>query len=254
MSPNSAHQIGENWHLRKMSPQKFSLPGRAIRFMIQNNTSPIVYEKLTQCCKHFYTQNPIIVVEDMQFFHDFFTITTNRAEKSFRISYVPRLLCKLWITDDATVYSSTAMEMLRDKVFQINKLIFSHPTRGGGPQFVLEQFSNLQIIQSIKTVYFQEYVPEYADGSAVPVEKLFELFPNLQDFRLWVFFKYLICVQVVHFSVMSEMDHHFTSETAKKIVSCPSFKNLKKFFLSVTSESFDFQLFVAAMKVSEIIF
>ena len=41
----------------------------------------------------------------------------------------------------------------------------------------------------------------------------------------------------------------FSKDTAKEIVNCPSFKNLKVFRLCILSESFDFQIFVKAMKV-----
>ena len=41
----------------------------------------------------------------------------------------------------------------------------------------------------------------------------------------------------------------FTTETAKEIIRCPTFRNLKTFYLKVTSEVFDFVLFAKAMKV-----
>ena len=44
-------------------------------------------------------------------------------------------------------------------------------------------------------------------------------------------------------------DAHITNETAQKIVNCATFKNLKKFYLEVNSERFNFRIFAEAMKV-----
>ena len=41
----------------------------------------------------------------------------------------------------------------------------------------------------------------------------------------------------------------FTTETTKRIINCPTFRNLKKISLDVTSELFDFEMFAEAMKV-----
>ena len=46
----------------------------------------------------------------------------------------------------------------------------------------------------------------------------------------------------------------FTSETTKRIINCPTFRNLKRFRLDVTSELFDFEMFAEAMKVRKKVF
>ena len=59
------------------------------------------------------------------------------------------------------------------------------------------------------------------------------------------------CLHLFYFSSNPRSENLFTAETAKKIIRCPTFKNLKSFWLDVTSEVFDFQIFAQAMKVRE---
>ena len=43
-------------------PQNFSLPEPIINIILKSKENPLIYEKLIQTCKYFFTKNPVLVI------------------------------------------------------------------------------------------------------------------------------------------------------------------------------------------------
>ena len=50
---------------QKMKRQHFLFPPSMMTYIIKEPSSPIVWEKLVQTCKHFFNENSLIVVDSM---------------------------------------------------------------------------------------------------------------------------------------------------------------------------------------------
>uniref|UniRef100_A0A914Q710 Uncharacterized protein n=1 Tax=Panagrolaimus davidi TaxID=227884 RepID=A0A914Q710_9BILA len=57
-----------DWPGDDVLKQYFSLPSNIIYYMVMNPSTPKCYNKLIQCCKHFFERNPIIVVKNLIFY------------------------------------------------------------------------------------------------------------------------------------------------------------------------------------------
>ena len=75
------------------------------------------------------------------------------------------------------------------------------------------------------------------DGTMVPIEKLIELLPKLQNFD-YENFRTEVGLQTI------------TSETAANLVALPHFSKIKCFAIKEIPESFDFEAFFSTPKVS----
>ena len=204
MWPYESNRIGGKCDFKKPAPQQFGLPLTIICYVAKNPTSPKLYQKLAGTCKYFYHKNPIIIVENIKFFEDCFYLCRDHKPKSYDLViqkigyyeefvarkkqpkpkkrcfwYSNKFTCKFWVTKEAAFYTLNyyATKFLREKIFRINGLQFFVVG------IVLPQvFPNPEVVQSVKRVLFFSMFPEYANGKPMPLEEVFEFFPNVEEF------------------------------------------------------------------------
>ena len=172
--------MGRNCAFEKLIPQRFTIPSSIVYYMAQNPASAVVYQKLIQSCKYFYPKNPIIVADEIIFHENKVVIRTRKEFKFFETFDTKQFFCKFWFVIEVLILKmdSLAIEFLHNKMFRTNRLRFvSVPV-------VVEQVLTPEVVQSVKTAYFSNTIPEYADGTPVPVQKVLELFPNIECFDL----------------------------------------------------------------------
>ena len=184
-SPEKCNRIGRNCDFGNLRPQKFSLPSTIVYYIFKNPASPSVYQKLIKTCKYFYPKNPIIVVDYFGFSYDGFSFHTTpfakREEKEYFQKDIRKISCKFWITDKAEVnpYHRWIRKFLHKKIFRINGLFLT-----GYFNLKLEKLLRPETAQFVTVITFGYALPRYADGTLMPIEKIFDFFPNLEVFRL----------------------------------------------------------------------
>ena len=198
MSSQKINQIRKNGLFEKVASQRFSLPRPIICYVSKNPSSAYAYQKLIQSCKYFYLQNPITVFDEATLFGEKVprnpvifveSIRFNKNDVSIRFldekqelklcSEILKISFKLWFTNEVVIQDVTdfATDFLNDKRFHFDAIRF----RCGN--VVLEKLFRPNNV--IKKVAFHEKVlPEKADGSPMPIEAIFKLFPNIEVFNL----------------------------------------------------------------------
>ena len=151
--------------------------------MAKNPTTPETYEKLIRTCKYFYSKNPIIVVSRIEIWKNHFHISKNQKHKQCpMISNLNQISCKFWVTGQVCVADSLnfAISILREKVLQMKSLKFMR-------MYVpIDTIASIKAVKLVKELVCFHLVPEYADGTLMPVEKVFESFPNLEVFLFFM--------------------------------------------------------------------
>ena len=183
MSSPDANEIGRIWDFEKPMPQQFSLPAFIVYYMSKNPTTPEVYEKLIRTCKYFYSKNPIIVAEFIKISKDYFRIRVTYVSKTYPIiSNLNQISCKFWITGEVSVDGSLsfAIDILREKMFKLTKLSF------WDMHVPIDTVSSIKVVKLMKELKLVGSVPEFADGTLMPCEKVFESFPNLEGFKFYM--------------------------------------------------------------------
>ena len=176
----NANEIGRNCDFKKLIPQRFSIPPSFIYYMAKNPTSPCTYRRMVRTCKFFYSKNPVLVVDDIEFFKFDFSICRNRKAKSYYNLAATQISCKFWVSRKANIFYLTpvAFTILRDKMFRIKGLYL------GPDSVVLDNILRPEIARFIKDVRFCKTILENADGTLMSLERIFEYFANLKSFEL----------------------------------------------------------------------
>ena len=191
MLPIFADEIGRNCDFGNIIPQRFSLPSTFIYYITKNPESPSLYQKLNLSCKYFYSKNPIILADRIQFSENKVRIYKAKERLSYStlkfLSYAilkvfPKTSCKFWITEKAGIYemNSLVSKILHENIFQVPVLNFKSVSAD------LHQLLSPDTAQSLREVNFNKTIFKYADGTLMPVEKIFKFFPNLEVFVLYV--------------------------------------------------------------------
>ena len=191
ISLQNASFRGRNCDFAKLITQRFSIPSNIVYYMAQNPISPISYQKLIKCCKYFYPKNPILVVDEIRLGDKVMIYISDDDDDPddevipYFISKPHQILCKLWVTLRAEVNSLTDLvtETLLNKIFRINAFWF-YSTRGKSITVELDSILRPEIIKSVKKINLYNTYPKFADGTRMPVENVFEFFPNLEDFNM----------------------------------------------------------------------
>ena len=156
--------------------------------MAENTNFSSGYYKLTQTCKYLYPKNRIFVVNRIRFFgNGLYMLINGENTERYTISTIPpplpfKITSKFLFDHVNLGYDSInlATEIMRDKTFRINTLNI---------QFLDVPFAQIfrpETAQTVKNIYLHEIRPQYADGSPMPLEKILEFFPNLEEFELKV--------------------------------------------------------------------
>ena len=159
--------------------QRFSLPENIVYYIAQNPISSSAYQKLVQACKYFYSKNPIIVVEKIDNENkEILRLNKGWESKSLRISDLNQISCKFWVSGYAyTVYSCPRfIEILLQKCIHLNWLYFYFEN------ITFERYSSIK--NAITKLKIFVAVPQFADGRMMPLEDVFEFFPNLESFEM----------------------------------------------------------------------
>ena len=183
ISLENASFRGRNCDFEMLVPQRFSIPQSILYYVTKDPTSPSLYQKFIQSCKYFYAKNPILVVDEIRLVDSTVKIYQGDDTEDLPPYFILKphqILCKLWVTLRAEVGNLTdaATEILLQKIFRVNKFWFYSVV------IRLDSILHPKTIQSVKKVDFCNTIPEFADETPMPVENVFEFFPNLEDFTL----------------------------------------------------------------------
>lgn len=175
-------EAATNCDFEKKFFQKFSIPFSIVYYMCKNPSSPAVYKKLIQTCKHFFAVNPIIYVNDLRFFYDgritvFYYADIRNESKDFPDIADLQISCKFWI-QKAVFDTLTNLHLLCDKVCGIKTLVLTFDT------VVLDQLLHPEVIRNIEKVEFLKTIPRHADGTPLLIEEIMDLFPRLRSFEM----------------------------------------------------------------------
>uniref|UniRef100_A0A914PHD7 Uncharacterized protein n=1 Tax=Panagrolaimus davidi TaxID=227884 RepID=A0A914PHD7_9BILA len=169
--------------------QEFSLPDSVLYYMIKNPSSPKTYEKFIQCCKYFFSKNPIIVIPRLKFDHDGngWKVVRNGIPTKFDMKNVSN---KLWITNAIRVYDN---EDTRNEIPLIMNLASSIV-----PKFYKCDVTKLSLTKqniffdeylmlalNVKLLAFVDVIVKNLDGTLTSVEKLVEGASKLKEFCLF---------------------------------------------------------------------
>ena len=186
ISSQNASFRGKNCDFEKLLPQRFSIPSSILYYITKDPTSPTVYQKLTQSCKYFYEKNRLLVVDRIKLVNCKVKVYQEVDKGMPYLTIKPhQILCKFWVTQTADICCLTdaATETLLFKMFRVNELWFY--SQIGNPTIVrLDSILSPKTIESVKKVTFYNTYPKLANGTMMPVENVFEFFPNVEDFTL----------------------------------------------------------------------
>ena len=176
----NANQIGNKCNFVNLFHQRFPIPSNIVFYMAKNPSSPSLWKKLIRTCKYFYSRSPIFVVDSIIFSKSKVSIRYEKDKKYFRVISLSQISCKFWILQTATYFhfNDLKIRILRDKMFQINGFYFK------SIHVKLEENLPSEILKNVKSVCFDEAVPEHADGAPMSLETVFKFFPNLEVFNL----------------------------------------------------------------------
>uniref|UniRef100_A0A914PKX4 Uncharacterized protein n=1 Tax=Panagrolaimus davidi TaxID=227884 RepID=A0A914PKX4_9BILA len=160
----------------------FSLPYFVIDYIAKNPTSTEMYNKLIQCCKHFYEKNPILVVKNME---ENSISSTNGSENDEDEYYVDmdiqKIKSKIWLTDVLNLVGDdlpnfTFTSVLCSKLYRcsLSELTLCDVN------VLFDDFKYLAL--TAKGVELDNVKMTYYDGKPVLLEKILEAIPNVEDF------------------------------------------------------------------------
>uniref|UniRef100_A0A914QSM9 Uncharacterized protein n=1 Tax=Panagrolaimus davidi TaxID=227884 RepID=A0A914QSM9_9BILA len=184
-----------------------------MRYIITNPLSPKSCQKLFKTCKYFYSTNPIIFIDWLEW---------DRLQRNFQtysLNYViidvNNIAYKMWLTKQLRVRSvthPTAVSQLLNKVFRcdLSHLCIFNQKISFNDYCILVNGGNIK--------HFEMENVEIRDenGNLVPLEIILEKLPNVVKCAF-------------RFEALEE--YNFSSGTSKKMAELPPFKYLGSFEL-----------------------
>ena len=222
--------VSSEWKLSAIK-QRFSLPEALLFYIAKNPSTLEVFYKLFKCCKNFWLKNPVITLKDLRrSYYDKYWRTNKingfKEVQMFRIEDVEE---KLWICQDVVI-GDLHDQFLASSL--IRKIFRCHLSNLDIKNQILSFDEFRKLTSSLKAIYLFKTSVKNNDGSMVPIEKLIESLPNLQEFR--------------YYNVNTEdILQTITSETAAKLVAIPHFAKIQRITMEEISESFDIEAFFA---------
>uniref|UniRef100_A0A914QUU8 Uncharacterized protein n=1 Tax=Panagrolaimus davidi TaxID=227884 RepID=A0A914QUU8_9BILA len=218
--------------------QEFSFPDSVIYYMIKNPISPKIYEKLIQCCKYFFSKNPIIVIPLLKFDQNGsgWEVVRNGIPTKINITNVPN---KLWITNALHVYDNEDITNETPMIMNLASSIIPKFYKCDVTKLSLTKqniFFNeyLMLALNVKDLAFVDVIVKNLDGTLTSVEKLVEGASKLKIFGL-----------------VTEAFHSLPStKTFEKLLKLPHFFTLENFVWAGISEGFDIAKFYKYVKKS----
>ena len=223
--------------------QRFSLPGNLVFYMSKNSPSPKVYNKLIKCCKYFGSKNSVITLKDLYLrwrSKCWATIQRTGFQESRNFT-IENLNENLWIYRDLTIGKDEdhfLASSLIPKIYRCNLILLSLSFQ----IISFDEFKKFTSSESLEELYLEKTTVKNDDGSIVPIEKLIELLPNLQELRYY------------NVSIDDGGLQTITSETAANLVAIPHFPKMKFLYIYEIDESFDIEAFFATPKVNTFMF
>ena len=239
--------VSRNWKLSAIK-QRFSLPEALVFYITKNSLFSsadgefFVYHKLIICCKYFWLKNPVIILNGLDYykFNKYWSTQDINGFQDFHKLKIENLNQKLWIHSYLTVCDDQNLSLassLIPKIYRcdLNDLWLSHQTVS------FDEFKKFVSSGSLKSLDLNETTVKNDDGSIVPIEKLIELSPKLQNFN--------------YENVLTEDGlQTVTSETAANLVAIPHFHKIQHFTITEIPESFNIDEFFAIPNVSTSMF
>uniref|UniRef100_A0AC35FI44 Uncharacterized protein n=1 Tax=Panagrolaimus sp. PS1159 TaxID=55785 RepID=A0AC35FI44_9BILA len=206
-----------------------SLPYLIIDYMAKNPSSTEVYNKLIQCCKHFYEKNPILVVKNM---NENGISSTNGSEvdedEYFVDMDIQKIKSKIWLTDVLSLWGVALpnFTVLCSKLYRCNlSELFL-----GDMNVLFDDFKYLAL--TVKGVELNNVKMTYKNGKPVMLERILEALPKVEDF----YYDFPDNLSVT------------TASTIKNIAKLQNLGNLTMFSLGFIPEVFDVEELSAYMK------
>uniref|UniRef100_A0A914QAV0 Uncharacterized protein n=1 Tax=Panagrolaimus davidi TaxID=227884 RepID=A0A914QAV0_9BILA len=217
--------------------QEFSLPDSLLYYMIKNPLSPKVYEKLIQCCKYFFSKNPIIVIPLLKFDHDGngWKVVRNGIPTKFDMKNASH---KLWITNALYVYKNEDIPNETHVIMNLASSIVPKFYKCDVTKLCLKKQNiffdeYLMLALNVKTLAFLDVIVKNLDGTLTSVEKLVEGASKLKEFIL------------VNVAVSLPP----STKTFEQLLKLPHFFTLENFVWADIPEGFDIAMFFNYIKV-----
>ena len=232
--------VVRNWKLSVIQ-QQFSLPEALIYYIAKNPLSPKLYNKLIKCCKYFWLKHPVLPLNGLYRYDygGFWKTYKLNGFQGFQMLKLENFQEKLWIHQEMSVCDHRNRLMasfLIPKIYRcdLNELRLLDQTLS------FDELQKLTSSDSMEILCISRTVVKNDDGSIIPIEKLIEVLPKLQLF--------------IYDNVPGEDGlRTITSETAANLNAIPHFPKIESITIKKIPESFDFDAFFAAPKVSKLL-
>uniref|UniRef100_A0A914P459 Uncharacterized protein n=1 Tax=Panagrolaimus davidi TaxID=227884 RepID=A0A914P459_9BILA len=171
-----------SWPKSSSIRQYFSLPSNIIYYISKNPSSSEVYNKMIQCCKYFFERNPIIVVPNMEentvCLNDASECQKCKKECCIEID-LKKLACKIWFTNQLVIWDPNIAEIPPLFLSKIYRTEIQHLEIH--EKFV--KYDNFKFLAfTAKDVYLNNVKMVYENGKDVPLEKILEEIPEVEQF------------------------------------------------------------------------
>uniref|UniRef100_A0AC35G0V6 Uncharacterized protein n=1 Tax=Panagrolaimus sp. PS1159 TaxID=55785 RepID=A0AC35G0V6_9BILA len=158
--------------------------------MIKDPISLKTYDKLIQCCKYFFSKNPIIVIPSLNFDHDKYgwKVVRNGLPTKIDITNVSN---KLWITNDLYVYENEDITNETPMFMNLASSIVPKLYKCDVTELTLKKqniFFNeyLMLALNVEFLAFVDVIVKKLDGTLTSVEKNVEGASKLKEFCLFI--------------------------------------------------------------------
>ena len=215
--------------------QRFAFPEDTMVHIAMNLPSPEVYNKLIKCCKYFWLKKPLITFNGLD--HNSTDGLLRNPSKSSGIngfSQIPNFKIqnvngKFWIYRKFSVIDHGNRFLASSIIPKIHRCDVSELTLEN-QKITFDDFKALTSSGIIKYFEIHNTSMKDKDGVRVPIEKMIELLPKLQE--LWYY-----------------NDQSITPGSAANLIAIPHFSKIKKLLMCVIPRFFKFEELLAAQKV-----
>ena len=160
--------------------QRFSIPETIVHYILKHPTSHRLWKKLIQTCKHFFSKNPILVVDSL--WHKYgdtlsWTISLNDEIVPIEIEECP---CKLWITSIFTAVLDDVPQLVSVTLPKVYRCELTE-LRLQGMTLSYEEFQFLTSSHTIETLKTANLILQHYHGRMVDIDEVLQLVPRAKS-------------------------------------------------------------------------
>lgn len=213
--------------------------------MAKNPKSAHIYANMTQTCKYFFFKLPIITLNYLRNSTEDHWVY--EGVNGIQVWGTTRILpSKIWLASECNFncvpcdtwnfpVTAKRASALSSKIYRSDLITLYMSFQG----LLFNEFKILASSNTIKKLVLYETLIEYENGTVVPMEKIIENFPLLED--------------IYYYASRYEnnpISNSITTETAANLLAIPHFSQLKSFTLADRPESFEIETFYKGLIVS----